>query len=349
MTDIKKINIYMGVVGQAYVDKETAKKQMDTAAKNVVDVKYIIYLIDHSYETEFIALNDNNYSLTTQSYEEIATATLDNANEASQLAATVKQNIENALQSYEEGSQQYIELQALLDKLAANDTDGNYENGGNTASAQANIASINAFIVEIDDIKTTAQGLLTENQAYYDECVEAFNNAKDEFESYVPEASENQSDKNDELETALIERLNNVATGLETAQATTDAINQTSNEAQAAADEITQGGGEEPEPTYTWYQGMGTEEEIQSQEYINGLSYNQVTKPANDSTLTLSRGYNVFIFPSSWSTPTFGGTLDYSKQFDPYTADELNIVNPSGKTVFVIEAGSNGIAYIKFD
>ena len=259
MTDIKKINIYMGVVGQAYVDKETAKKQMDAAAKNVVDVKYIIYLIDHSYETEFITLNDNNYSLTAQSYEEIATATLDNANEASQLAATVKQNIENALQSYEEGSQQYIELQALLDKLAANDTDGNYENGGNTASAQANIASINAFIVEIDDIKTTAQGLLTENQAYYDECVETFNNAKDEFESYVPEASEDQSDKNDELETALIERLNNVATGLETAQATTDAINQTSNEAQAAADEITQGGGgEEPEPETKLYYYVGT-------------------------------------------------------------------------------------------
>ena len=28
MTDIKKINIYMGVVGQVYVDKETAKKML---------------------------------------------------------------------------------------------------------------------------------------------------------------------------------------------------------------------------------------------------------------------------------------------------------------------------------
>ena len=279
MTDIKKINIYMGVVGQAYVDKETAKKQMDAAAKNVVDVKYIIYLIDHSYETEFITLNDNNYSLTAQSYEEIATATLDNANEASQLAATVKQNIENALQSYEEGSQQYVELQALLDKLAANDTDGNYENGGNTASAQANIASINAFIVEIDDIKTTAQGLLTENQAYYDECVETFNNAKDEFESYVPEASEDQSDKSDDLETTLIERLNNVATGLETAQATTDAINQTSNEAQAAADEITQGGGggEEPEPEvgYYWYVGTTKPTSLTDAEIVESYTAEQ--------------------------------------------------------------------------
>jgi len=109
------------------------------------------------------------------------------------------------------------------------------------------------------------------------------------------------------------------------------------------------GGGEEPEPTYTWYQGMGTEEEIQTQSYIDGLSYNQVTKPANNSTLTLSRGYNVFIFPSSWGTPTFGGTSDYSKEFSPYTADELGITNQSGKTVFVIEAASNGIAYIKFN
>ena len=109
------------------------------------------------------------------------------------------------------------------------------------------------------------------------------------------------------------------------------------------------GGGEEPEPTYTWYQGMGTEEEIQTQSYIDGLSYNQVTKPANDSALTLSRGYNVLIFPSSWGTPPFGGTADYSKQFEPYTADELNIENPSDKTVFVIEAASDGIAYIKFN
>ena len=99
----------------------------------------------------------------------------------------------------------------------------------------------------------------------------------------------------------------------------------------------------------TWYKGTATETQIQTQSYINGLTYNQATKPANNSTLTLSSGYNVFIFPSSWGTPTFGLVSDFSKVFTPFTASDLGITNPSGKTVFVVYGGNaSSTAYIKF-
>lgn len=99
----------------------------------------------------------------------------------------------------------------------------------------------------------------------------------------------------------------------------------------------------------TWYKGTATETQIQTQSYINGLTYNQATKPANNSTLTLSSGYNVFIFPSTWGTPTFGGNSDYSKVYAPYTASDLEITNPSSKAVYVVYSASNNVtAYIKF-
>jgi len=99
----------------------------------------------------------------------------------------------------------------------------------------------------------------------------------------------------------------------------------------------------------TWYKGTATETQIQTQSYINGLTYNQATKPANNSTLTMSAGYNVFIFPSSWDTPTFGLVSDFSKVFTPFTASDLGITNPSGKTVFVVYGGNaSSTAYIKW-
>ena len=341
MTDIKKINIYMGVVGQAYVDKETAKKQMDAAAKNVVDVKHIIYLIDHSYADEFAILNDNdNYPLTMQSYEEIAQTTLNNATAASQLASTVKQNIQNALNGFSDQDQQYKELQALLNKLAENDIDGIYENGGNTILAEANVTRINAFITELAEIKNIAQDLLAENQNYYDECVVAFNNAKEIFESYVPEAAEDQASKSDRLEAELIARLNVVAAGLETAQATTDAINQTSNDVMDEANEIIQSGGGEPvnpQPVDNgnYYFGIATEDQVQNQSYINGLGYNIAgEKPA---TINFEEGFNVLIVPASWGTPIVKDPNGFT--YSEFGLNELGITNPEGKIVLVYSSG----------
>lgn len=99
---------------------------------------------------------------------------------------------------------------------------------------------------------------------------------------------------------------------------------------------------------YTWYQGMATEEQIQSQSYINSLAYNQTEKPANNSTITMNKGYNVFIFPESWGIPTFGTDIKYTKRDQPYTAGDLGITNPIGKTVMVIEQYVDVTRYIKW-
>lgn len=102
---------------------------------------------------------------------------------------------------------------------------------------------------------------------------------------------------------------------------------------------------EEPEPT--WHlSGPATEEEITTQSYIDGLVYNQTTKPR---TITLKKGYNVIIIPSSWTTPTFGLVSDFSKRYTPFTANDLGITNPSNKKVLVLYSqADNATCYVKW-
>ncbi|MBQ6086027.1 MAG: dockerin type I repeat-containing protein [Bacteroidaceae bacterium] len=95
---------------------------------------------------------------------------------------------------------------------------------------------------------------------------------------------------------------------------------------------------------YTWYQGLASENQIQNQSYINGLSYNKTTKPT--STVGLSKGYNVFIFPSSWGTPTLYEDEAHTFRWSPYTSQELGITNPSGKNVLVWEAPNPATMFI---
>ena len=94
---------------------------------------------------------------------------------------------------------------------------------------------------------------------------------------------------------------------------------------------------------YTWYQGLASENQIQNQSYINGLSYNKTTKPT--STVGLSKGYNV-IFPSSWGTPTLYEDEAHTFRWSPYTSQELGITNPSGKNVLVWEAPNPATMFI---
>ena len=105
---------------------------------------------------------------------------------------------------------------------------------------------------------------------------------------------------------------------------------------------------EPEEPSYTWYKGTATEEQIQSQEYVNSLTYNQLTKPESDTTITLSQGYNTFMFPESWGIPIFGTDTSYNKRDEPYTVDELGITNPEGKIFIAIESYSDSTRYIKW-
>ena len=329
MTDIKKINIYMGVVGQVYVDKETAKKNKDAAAKNVVDVKHIIYLVDHEYEDEFITLNDTiNYPLTMDAYincnfDEEGNLVLDengkptlndenpglaqvaktNAETAQNNAATIKALLEQKLTVYEDNPEMYAKVKSLFDALKVNDYDGDYTNGGNVKSAEYNVKHVNALIDELLDILTIAKGLLAENIEYYDQCVVAYDNAVDTFNSYIAEEPENQADKSDKLEAELIRRINAVAAGLVDVQDTTDAINQVTEETEAELNRIEEGGQEEPiepEPTeeYRWHIGVATADKDSWDE----SEFNQTaTEPITSFTAVASNGeFTIWIVPTAW-------------------------------------------------
>ena len=90
--------------------------------------------------------------------------------------------------------------------------------------------------------------------------------------------------------------------------------------------------------TYDYYLGIATEAQVQDQSYINGLSYNKTgIKPTE---FTLYTGWNIFMYPSSWGTPTM--TDDNGFGFTPYTAEDLGISNPDNKCIAVLETTFDG-------
>ena len=230
MTDIKKINIYMGIVGQAYVDKETASKNLEAALKNIQDVEEIITLATN--------------------YLNAASDSLIRANYALDFASRIKDELEYKKTQVPQDSAVYNQIVELIQELSANDNDDNYLNGGNINTAHVNVNNINDLINELNDIKSTAETLLDENTSYKDQCQTAFDTAKATFESYIPTEEESQADKSDQLEAELLERLNNAATGIEVANQITDAINEVSNHFQNESNNINiddqPGGGDEP-------------------------------------------------------------------------------------------------------
>ena len=89
--------------------------------------------------------------------------------------------------------------------------------------------------------------------------------------------------------------------------------------------------------TYDFYFGQATEDQIQSQSYINSLTNNMSGKPTEFS---FRRGYNVVIVPKEWGLPTITDPAGF--YFSPYDCDELGIVNPTDKLVYVYECSASG-------
>ena len=228
MGNINKVNIYVGKVGQAYVDKETATKNYEAAYKNVGDVEDIIN----------IASQYNNH----------AEVTLNSAEDAKVRANQVRTAIEENINQYANDEVIHNQLVALYNRLNANDNDGYYANGGNVNTAEENINFIISLRNELTEIIELATSLLHENETYLNECEIAKNNAIEIFKSYLPATEENQSNKSDEAESELINRLEEVANGLETAQETTENINNTTNQVQEEVNNIINGETPEPEP-----------------------------------------------------------------------------------------------------
>lgn len=211
MSEIKRINIYMGIVGQAYVDKETALKNLKAALKNVDDINEIIA------DAKAQLVNAQTVKSDAEAAQTKAQAALD------RLTAKIDELKETDLL--------YLELNRLKDDLNTNDTDGNGLNGGNIKTAQDNITNIEKQIEELQSIIADAQASLIRRQEHVAECQEAYENAVDKFEGYLPaDDKPSKFDLFDEEEEILKARIAAVVESLKEAQLITDAINATSED-----------------------------------------------------------------------------------------------------------------------
>lgn len=211
MSELKRINIYMGIVGQAYVDKETAYKNLKAALKNVDDINEII----------------------ADAQVQLANAQIvkQNALDAQVKAQEALGRLNGKIDELNETDLLYLELNRLKDDLNTNDTDGNGLNGGNIITAQENIENIDKQIEELQSIIADAQESLIRRQEHVAECQEAYENAVEKFEGYLPaDDKPSKFDLFDEEEEILKARIAAAVEALREAQLITDAINATSED-----------------------------------------------------------------------------------------------------------------------
>ena len=327
MGNFKKINIYVGAVGQAYVDKETAKNNLDIVKQNIKDWNNII---------------------------DLAQSVLDNTNpisnrltDAQSKANAVKTLLETEMNNAINDTEKYNALKKLRDELHALDYDNDFSNGGNTYTLDQINNTLDSIVKEINDILSKSQSNLTYWEGAVAEYQQAYDTAIEVFNSYIPEDQNNPLDENDALEAQFTERLHEIGVQLQEFDTAISKVNEVSDKANQEIKKIT-GTTVPEEPSYTWHQGIATQEQIQSQDYVNNLTYNQHTKPESNTTITLSQGYNTFMFPESWGIPTFGTDTSYNKCDRPYTADDLGIINPEGKIFIAIESPVEDTRYIKW-
>ena len=210
MANIKRIDIYMGVVGQAYVDKETAKKNLADAKQNVKDMEDII--------------------AAAQAQKIVAASVLEKAQAAYQLAQDTAGQLNNKLGEIDQNDVLYDALTELRDDLTANDTDGNSMNGGNIVTAQANIDNINKQITELDDIIAQGNTSLEARRQLVEDLRVAYENAVEVFEGYLPEEDKDIMAGWDEEEDLLRARIQAVIDALAEANLITTAINEASED-----------------------------------------------------------------------------------------------------------------------
>ena len=132
MGNFKKINIYVGAVGQAYVDKETAKNNLDSVKQNIKDWTNII---------------------------DLAQSVLDNTNpisnrltDAQSKANAVKTLLETEMNNAINDTEKYNALKKLRDELHALDYDNDFSNGGNTFTLGQIDTTLDSIVKEINDI-----------------------------------------------------------------------------------------------------------------------------------------------------------------------------------------------------
>ena len=219
MGNFKKINIYVGTVGQAYVDKETAKNNLDSVKQNIKDWNNII---------------------------DLAQSVLDNTNpisnrltDAQSKANAVKTLLETEMNNAINDTEKYNALKKLRDELHALDYDNDFSNGGNTYTLDQINNTLDSIVKEINDILSKSQS----NQTYWEGAVveyqQAYDTAIEVFNSYIPEDQNNPLDKNDDLEVQFTERLHEIDVQLQEFDTVISKVNEVSDKTSQEIKKIT--------------------------------------------------------------------------------------------------------------
>ena len=246
MGNIDRIDIYVGEVGTAYVDKETALKKLNAAIKNIDD------MVDILHAAGGVTGNEDQTFVSHGAKQAVLDA-LERANAAFGRATRVAQKLQNAITELDTSDPKYELYIALQKELNDNDTDGIGLNGGNKITAKDNIDNLNAQSDKIEAIIKEAKSYLSEQEPIgrlvelKNQYQEEYDAANEKFLGYLPEEYQDENEKSDEIEKDLIERLNEVNEAIENANNVTDAIQNTSNEVENRINEI-KNSQEEPEP-----------------------------------------------------------------------------------------------------
>ena len=222
MSKIQKINIYVGTVGSAYIDKETALKNVEAARKNISDVENIIS------KAEDIKGNLIN--------------SISAADDAKSRATLVKERLASAINDFKNRNAViYTQLLELKEQVEANDVDGIYKNGGNVKTADNNISNAENQLDEIIKIIESAEVLLEDNKKLLRIREQEYEEAVGEFTQYVPDIEFNIDDLSNNEEAYLNNRINEINDNINIINDVTDHINDYSEETNNIIDSIIDG------------------------------------------------------------------------------------------------------------
>ena len=284
MGNFKKINIYVGAVGQAYVDKETAKNNLDSVKQNIKDWNDIIGLAQS-------VLNNTN---------PITNRLTDAKSKANAVKTLLETEMNNAINNTEK----YNALKKLRDELLALDHDNDFSNGGNTITLDQIDTALASIVKEINDILSKSQSNLTYWEGAVTEYQQAYDTAKEVFNSYIPEDQNNSLDEKDELEVQFTERLHEIDVQLQEFDTVISKVNEVSDKTSQEIKKITGIIGPDepsnPEVQNNYYIGRSNKVEFT----LDDLDQYVPEKP---SEITLPGGDNsawtVWIYPESWGKP----------------------------------------------
>ena len=309
MGNLKKINIYVGVVGQAYVDKETAKSNLDRAKQNINDWNNIITLAQS-------VLDNTN---------PVSSRLIDAQSKATAVKTLLQTEMNNAINDTEK----YAALSKLFNDLNALDYDNDFSNGGNTYTLDQINNALNSIIQEINDIlsksqsnKTYWEGAVAEYQQAYDTAVEVFN-------SYIPEEQNNPLDENDDLEAQFTERLHEIDAQLQEFNTAIGKVNEVSDKTNEEIEKIL--GTVVPDeptgpeaPANNYYIGRSDKEVFTLDDLDQYVAEkpSEITLPGGDTST-----WAVWIYPESWGKPTKAIS-------DASNADELASFNYDNALTF---------------